>query len=435
MSIEKSWINDAIFYHIYPLGFTGAPRHNEGEETAGSRILEVLEWIPHLKDLGINAIYFGPIFESGSHGYDTTDYNKTDSRLGSMEDFKQVFDALHEEGIRVVLDGVFNHVGRGFFAFRDVQEHLEGSAYRDWFSNLNFSWGSPMGDPFSYETWHGAAELVKLNLGNGAVCDYLLQAVGMWMDEFGIDGLRLDAADCIDREFFKKLRNYTKSKNPDFWLMGEIIHGDYRLWANGEMLDSVTNYECWKGIYSSHNDKNYFEIAHSLKRQFAQGGIYEGLNLYNFLDNHDVNRIASLLKQKENIENAYTLLYLMPGIPSIYYGSEWGIEGVKGQGAEADYPLRPQIDLKEMEGKSESLIAHLKHLAKVRSGSEAIRYGSYRDLLIRNEQLVFVRELTDDWAIAAFNLADHAETVPFQYQGKSYELSLDAHSSKVLVKE
>ena len=240
MADVKNWIREAMFYHIYPLGFTGAPLRNEGEATAGGRILEVLDWIEHFKELGINAIYFGPIFESVSHGYDTTDYYQTDSRLGSKEDFKKVFTALHENGIRVIVDGVFNHVGRKFFAFLDVQKNLEQSDYKDWFCNLNFSWQSPLGDSFSYENWHGAAELVKLNLRNPAVCEHLLGAVGMWMDELGIDGLRLDAADCVDREFFKRLHSFTKGKRGDFWLMGEIIHGDYRVWANDEMLDSVT---------------------------------------------------------------------------------------------------------------------------------------------------------------------------------------------------
>ena len=140
----------------------------------------------------------------------------------------------------------------------------------------------------------------------------------MWVETFDIDGLRLDAADCIDKEFFKQLKVYTQGLKKDFWLMGEIIHGDYKMWANPDMMHSVTNYECWKGIYSSHNDKNYFEIAHSLRRQFAKGGIYENLRLYNFLDNHDVNRIASLLKNPADLENAYTMLFCMPGIPSVY---------------------------------------------------------------------------------------------------------------------
>ena len=435
MADEKNWIREAMFYHIYPLGFTGAPLRNEGEATAGGRILEVLDWIEHFKELGINAIYFGPIFESVSHGYDTTDYYQTDSRLGSKEDFKKVFTALHENGIRVIVDGVFNHVGRKFFAFLDVQKNLEQSDYKDWFCNLNFSWQSPLGDSFSYENWHGAAELVKLNLRNPAVCEYLLGAVGMWMDELGIDGLRLDAADCVDREFFKQLHSFTKGKRGDFWLMGEIIHGDYRVWANDEMLDSVTNYECWKGIYSSHNDKNYFEIAHSLRRQFAKGGIYENLRLYNFLDNHDVNRIASLLKNPADLENAYTMLFCMPGIPSVYYGSEWGIAGVKTSGKEADLPVRPPVEEAEAAKRDTKLEKHIAALARLRQTTNALVYGEYADVLVRNEQLVFVRQYNKEAVIAAFNIADTAVSLDFEWQGEKYAVELAPHDSRVIVKE
>ena len=246
------------------------------------------------------------------------------------------------------------------------------------------------------------------------------------------DGLRLAAADCVDREFFKRLHSFTKGKREDFWLMGEIIHGDYRVWANDEMLDSVTNYECWKGIYSSHNDKNYFEIAYSLKRQFGQGGLYENLCLYNFLDNHDVNRIGSLLKQRENLKNAYTLLYMMPGIPSIYYGSEWGIEGVKGQGMDADLPLRPKLDIEEMCAQETDLPAHIRELAKIRKESDAVKYGAYDEVLVRNEQFVFARRSGEQYKLIAFNLTDHAETLYFSYQGKEYEVLLEAYTSKIM---
>lgn len=430
--MSDNWITDAMFYHIYPIGFTGAPKKNQGEVTAGHGILDIIEWIPHFKEIGVNAIYLGPVFESVSHGYDTTDYYKIDSRLGTNDEFKKVMEELHNNQIHVILDGVFNHVGRNFFAFQDVQNNRENSRYCDWFCNLNFGGQSPLGDSFTYETWHGAAELVKLNLKNEKVCEYLMGAVHMWMDEFKIDGLRLDAADCIEKDFFKRMRLETKSKREDFWLMGEIIHGDYRIWANDEMLDSVTNYECWKGIYSSHNDKNYFEIAYSLKRQFAQGGLYENLCLYNFLDNHDVNRIGSLLKKPENVKNAYTLLYMMPGIPSIYYGSEWGIKGEKGQGMDADLPLRPKLDLEEMRTKEKELPAHIRRLSEIRRESDAVKYGVYDEVLVRNEQFVFARRSGEQYKIAAFNLTDHAETLHFSYQGKEYEEELEAYSSKIL---
>lgn len=432
MKTGCKWIQDAFFYHIYPLGLVGAPRYNEGEKTSGDRILEILDWIPHLKDMGVNAVYFGPIFQSLSHGYDTSDYYKTDSRLGTKDDFKKVFSALHENGIRIVLDGVFNHVGRGFWAFNDVQYKLEESVYADWFEGIDFTQKSPCGDNFSYYMWEGNSGLVKLNLKNSDVCNHLLDAVKMWMDEFEIDGLRLDAADCIDRDFFIKLHDFTKARKKDFWLMGEIIHGDYREWANEKMLDSVTNYECWKGIYSSHNDRNYFEIAYSLKRQFGKKGIYKNLYLYNFVDNHDVNRVASMLKVKENLKNVYTLMFCMPGIPSIYYGSEWGIEGEKGEGSEADIPIRPKIRNADMEEKNRYLIEHIKKLAEMRNKSEALKHGKYEEILVRNEQFVFARSLNEERKIVVLNLSKNPAKVNFIYQKKLYEVLAGKNSAVIL---
>ena len=423
-----NWVNDAVFYHIYPLGFCGAPKYNEGEKTAENRIEKVLEWIPHLKDLGVNAIYFGPIFESIGHGYDTSNYYLTDSRLGSKDDFKKVFDALHENGIKVVLDGVFNHVGRGFWAFNDVQHKLLDSAYKDWFSGLNFSQKSPLGDGFSYEMWEGNADLVKLNLKNPAVCDHLIGAVKMWIEELGIDGLRLDAADCVDKDFFRLLRRETAAMKDDFWLMGEIIHGDYRDWANDDMLHSVTNYECWKGLYSSHNDKNYFEIAYSLDREFGQGGIYSHLCLYNFVDNHDVNRIASLLRDGRDLKNVYTLLFTMPGVPSIYYGSEWGIKGEKGQGASTDDAIRPFLNLEDFANDNE-IITHIKSLVQKRQHSKALRLGTYEKIFVKNEQLAFSRKYEGETAIIVLNVSDNQENISFQYEGKQYNLLLQGKTS------
>lgn len=427
--MNMNWINEAIFYHIYPLGFCGAPKYNEGEKTADSRILKVLEWIPHLKDLGINAIYFGPIFESIGHGYDTSNYYLTDSRLGSKEDFQKVFHTLHENGIRIVLDGVFNHVGRGFWAFNDVQHKLWDSEYKDWFSGLNFSQQGPLGDGFSYEMWEGNSDLIKLNLKNPAVLDHLIGAVKMWIEELGIDGLRLDAADCVDKDFFRLLRNETKALKEDFWLMGEIIHGDYRGWANEDMLHSVTNYECWKGIYSSHNDQNYFEIAYSLDREFGQGGIYSHLYLYNFLDNHDVNRIGSLLKDEKDLKNVYTLLFTMPGVPSIYYGSEWGIKGEKGHGATTDDAIRPSLNLPELANSNTALTEHIKYLVQKRQNSKALRLGTYEKIFVKNEQFAFVRKYEGETAIVVLNVSDNRENISFQYDGKQYDLQLQGKTS------
>ena len=407
------WVNQSVFYHIYPLGFCGAPEYNPGGAPV-PRLDKLKDWIPHLKELGVNALYLGPVFQSVKHGYDTTDYFQIDCRLGDNDSFAALCDQLHANGIKVVLDGVFNHVGRGFWAFRDVQEHGQGSPYCGWFHDLNFGGPSPMGDPFWYTAWQGHYELVKLNLRNPDVVRHLLDAVGMWMDKFHIDGLRLDAADCVDFDFFRTLKGFVKGKDPDFWLMGEIIHGDYARWANPEMLDSVTNYECWKGLWSSHNDKNYFEIAHSLNRQSGPGGIYRNITLYNFADNHDVDRLASKLRDPAHINNLYTLLYTMPGVPSLYYGSEWALKGERTK--HSDAPLRPCLDLKEMLALDQSLCAHLSKLAAIRAAFPALQEGQYENVVIKNQQLVFRRSTDSQRVYMVLNLEPQEVHMEFPHQ-------------------
>ncbi len=411
-----SYINEAVIYNIYPLGFCGAPKHNDGK--LEYRLDKIYDIIDHLKKMSVNVVVFNPLFESTSHGYDTIDYRKVDKRLGDNESFKKICKALHDNGIRIMLDGVFNHVGRDFFAFKDVQEHLWDSRYCGWFQNLNFDGNSPLGDRFWYEGWEGHYELVKLNLHNPEVVDYLLGSVNFWIDEFDIDGLRLDAADCVDIDFFKKLRYTCKSRKPDFWLYGEIIHGDYNRWANSDTLDSVTNYECYKGIYSSHNEHNYFEIAHSLNRQFANGGIYQNIYTYNFVDNHDVNRIASVLKDKNHLFNVYTMLYTMPGVPSIYYGSEFGIEGMRTSHSDAE--LRPCLDLNNIPNANYELFNHIAKLGKVRLALEALKYGKFENANIKNETLVYKRFSDNQTVFVAFNLTNHDERIGFdaRYNGK-----------------
>lgn len=407
----NSWINESIFYQIYPLGFCGVLEPGKIYEKS-NRLSKIEEWIPHLKEMNINALYLAPIFESTNHGYDTKDYYKIDQRLGSNQDFKDLSSKLHENGIRVILDGVFNHVGREFWAFKDVQEKGLQSKYCNWFSNLNFYSKSPMGDDFNYDSWNGCYDLVKLNLCNDEVVNYIFDVISFWIDEFEIDGLRLDAADSMELGFFNKLRKFVDSKKKDFWLMGEVIHGDYTRFANPERLDATTNYECYKGIYSSHNDKNYFEIAYSLNRLFGVGGIYKDLCLYNFVDNHDVNRLMSTLKLSQYVYNAYTLLYTIPGVPSVYYGSEWGIKAVKGN--KTDLPLRPELELGKIEDADEKLFELIKKLGKIRSESDALKYGTYEQVIVKNEQFVFVRTMQHDKVYTLLNLSDKDSYLEFE---------------------
>lgn len=400
----KSWVHESIFYHIYTLGFCEAPISNNYEIQITNRLEKIKQWIPHMKSLGINAVYLGPVFESDTHGYDTTDYYKIDKRLGSNEDFKVLCKSLHENGIKIVLDGVFNHVGRNFFAFKDIIKNNQNSKYCNWFSNINFSLKSPYKDNFSYDTWEGHYELVKLNLKNHEVKEYLFKAVSYWIETFNIDGLRLDAANCLDISFLKEISFYCKRKNEDFWLMGEVIHGDYNIWANENMLDSITNYECYKGIYSSLNDKNYFEINYSLNRQFGEYGIYKNLNLYNFIDNHDVTRISSILNNPNHIYLAYTMLFTMPGVPSVYYGSEYGIKGKKC--GNSDLVLRPSLDEIKNQTLNKKLFDLITQLSKIRTSCPSLKFGIYKEVAIKNEQIVFARIHNEETILVVLNLSD-----------------------------
>lgn len=393
------WAYEGIFYQIYPIGFCGAPTANDGKTV--SRILKLKDWSSYLESLGISSILLNPIFESDNHGYDTKDYKKIDCRLGTNEDFAEVCKDLHAHNVKIVLDGVFNHVGRGFWAFKDVQEKKWDSPYKDWFC-INFDGNSCYNDGFWYEGWEGHFELVKLNLANSAVVDYLLECVKGWIDEFDIDGLRLDVAYCLDRNFMKRLRSFCQELKPDFALIGEVLFGDYNQIVNDEMLHSCTNYECYKGIYSSFNSMNMFEIAHSLNRQYGpeQWCIYRGKHLMSFVDNHDVTRIASILTNKNHLPLTYGLLLGMPGVPCIYYGSEWGEEGVKAPNN--DYALRPCFE----EPKPNELTEEIKKMIHVRTGSNALCHGSYRNVVLTNHQLIFERRTDDERMLVAINASD-----------------------------
>ncbi len=397
----SEWAKESIFYHIYPLGFCGAPINNLGQSTNGNRLQVLFEWLDSIQNLGCNAIYLGPVFQSYWHGYDTSDYYHVDSRLGTNEEFSAFSEELHQRGMRLVLDGVFNHVGRGFWAFRDLQEKGQSSAYQDWFVGVDFSRQSPDGDAFDYATWEGHHTLPKLNLHNPDVRKHLLDAVLMWMRDFKIDGLRLDAADCVEPFFWKELHQITKSENPDFWLMGEIIHGDYRQWANEEMLDSVTNYAAYKGLWSSLNDSNYYEIAYAFDQQSDENhGLLRHLHLYNFVDNHDVSRVASIIKDKSLLYPLYLLLFTMPGIPSIYYGSEFGVVGKKEEG---DAVLRRAYQINELMPGDQALRDAIQQFAAIRKTSKALTRGNYRKLVVQMEQFAFLRSSEEDQVVVVLN--------------------------------
>jgi len=407
----RHWTEQSFFYHIYPLGLCGAPLTNNFSSAPTPRLEKIHTWLDHIQSLGANALYLGPLFESSSHGYDTADYYRVDRRLGSNDTLARLSAELHKRGMHLVLDGVFNHTGRNFWAFQDVLSCGEKSAYCDWFANLHFGQSSPYNDPFTYEAWNGHYRLVRLNLNNPQAKEHLFGAVEMWMREFNIDGLRLDTADCLDFGFIADLAAFCRRLRPDFWLMGEVIHGDYRKWANAKMLDSVTNYEIYKGLYSSHVDRNYFEIAYALNRQFGPDGIYRDLPLYVFVDNHDVNRVASNLANPAHLSTLYALLFSIPGIPSLYYGSEWGIQGRKTNFS--DQSLRPVLDLGEISrhAPQPGLPDRITRLASIRRRLPALQVGSCRQLWVDHQQFAFLRQAGSQQIITAVNSAETPVTL------------------------
>lgn len=412
------WAYESVFYQIYPLGFCGAPHVNDG--TAAQRISKIADWAEHIERLGCNAVYFSPLFESDSHGYDTRDYRLLDCRLGTNEDFAAVCKTLHRHDIRVVLDGVFNHVGRGFWAFRDVQEKKWDSPYKDWF-HISFDGNSNYDDGFWYEGWEGHFELVKLNLRNPAVVAHIFECIRGWVEEFDIDGLRLDVAYCLDHDFLRQLRTFCDSLKLDFFLVGELLHGDYNQFVNDGMLHSCTNYECYKGLYSSMNSLNLFEITHSLLRQFGpeNWSLYRGKHLLSFVDNHDVTRVASILTNPQHLPLIYGLLFGMPGIPCVYYGSEWGAEGQKQQG---DNALRPSFDAPQWNELTDQIAA----MAKAHRESKALCFGDFKQLLLQCKQCIWERTFEGERVLIAINIDSEPYTAHFDAgAGRARDLITD----------
>ena len=399
-----AWYDEAVFYHIYPLGLTGAPKQNTYGEPV-HRLNTLLPWIGHIKEIGCNAIYIGPLFESVGHGYETTDYKKLDTRLGTNEDLTHFVAECHRQGIRVILDGVFNHTGRDFFAFQDIKKNRENSQYKDWYCDVNFWGNNSYNDGFSYANWGGYDLLVKLNQKNPAVKDYICDVVRFWVKEFDIDGIRLDAADVMDFEYMKALRNVANEVKQDFWLMGEVIHGDYSRWANDGTLHSVTNYMLHKALYSAHNDHNYFEVAHTI--QYVNNMVGKNLKLYTFVDNHDVERIYTKLNNKAHFEPVHVMLYTLPGIPSLYYGSEFGIEGRKER--HSDDSIRPALNYDDYKDaiRTNPCTRLIATLGKLRRNIKALCYGEYKQLELQTTHFAYARILDGKSVITTVNNGDH----------------------------
>ena len=370
-----------------------------------SRIAHIRDWYEHLTEMGITAIQFGPIFESHSHGYDTIDYFRIDRRLGDLTLFREIIDELHEREIRIILDGVFNHTGRGFFAFKDIQENRHNSAYVDWY-DIDWESNTEFDDGFSYQSWEGHNALPRLNINNPDVKQYIFEVSRFWLGDVGVDGWRLDAADQIDPKFWWEFRRTCKQVRPGAFVFGELIHGDYRTYVAPELLDSATNYQIYKPIWSALNDMNMWELKHGLDRAFdSEIGIYQGLSLVNFLSNHDVTRVLSILDNPRHVYLALILLMTIPGIPALYYGDEIGLRGHKDNG---DRALRPAMlkSSDEWPDTDRDLFQQLKRLIAFRKAYPALVDGGYAPIDTDNSFFSFVRHHQNQWVIVMINPQD-----------------------------
>ncbi|GAB3281428.1 alpha-amylase family protein [Kineosporia babensis] len=330
----SAWPDHVIWWHLHPISFTGAPA---SAGPAGHRLGRIGTWLDYVIELGANGLALGPVFASGTHGYDTVDHFRIDPRLGDEDDFATLVAACRERGVRVLLDGVFNHVGRDFPHFVDVLEHGGDSAYADWF-HLDLG-ATDRPDGFGYRDFEGHSGLVALNHENPAVQQYTAEVMRYWLER-GADGWRLDAAYAVPSAFWHSVLEQVRPQYPDAWFVGEVIHGDYPALVKAGSLDSVTQYELWKSIWSSLNDGNFFELAWTLDRH---NDFSEHFLPLTFVGNHDVTRLASQLSEPRHLGHALAVLFTVAGVPSIYAGDEHAFQGVKYERADGDAEIRPEF--------------------------------------------------------------------------------------------
>jgi glycosidase len=331
-AMTKISIDNTIWWHVYPLGFLGAPIRptTPSERELKHRLRRLIPWLDYMTALGVNGLFLGPIFASQTHGYDTIDYFSIDPRLGEMNDFDDLIAACRKRGIKVMLDGVFNHVGTGFPAFQNA---LAGIGDQDMFTITQDREGKT-----DYVTFEGHASLPELNHDSPRVVQLVQDVMGFWLAR-GIDAWRLDAAYTTDTHFWQHVLPQVRAKFPDVWFMGEVIQADYPKVIHEGGFDSLTQYELWKAIWSSLHDGNFFELDWSLQRH---NGFMDVFTPQTFIGNHDVTRIASKVGRDKAVL-ACVILFTVGGVPSVYYGDELRMTGVKEERHGGDDAVRPEF--------------------------------------------------------------------------------------------
>lgn len=387
--MTASWVEHAIWWHVYPLGFVGAHPADPAPTADEHRLRRLVEWLDHPVELGASGLALGPIFSSRTHGYDTTDHYRIDPRLGDDEDFDLLISEAKKRGLRVLLDGVFNHVGIDFARFRDGDT----------------SWFRQRGSDFAdFEMFEGHDGLVALNHDNPEVVDYVADVMAHWLRR-GVDGWRLDAAYAVSPRFWRKVLPRVREEFADAWFVGEVIHGDYAGLVKAATFDSITQYELWKAIWSSLNDGNFFELDHALRRHDEFLDTFVPLT---FVGNHDVTRIASQLDDVRHVEHALVLLLTIAGTPSVYAGDEWAYRGVKEERFGGDDAVRPEFPPRPQDadplGHDEFRLHQ--HLIGLRRRNPWLYSATTTALELSNEQYVYRVSHGDDALVVALNISD-----------------------------
>jgi glycosidase len=379
--IEPAWVEHAIWWQVYPLGFVGAYPADPPPTADEHRLRRIVDWLDHAVELGASGVALGPLFASHTHGYDTTDHYRIDPRLGDGADFDQMIADAHKRGLRVLLDGVFNHVAKDF-------------AQTSWFRKRGNS----------FDTFEGHGELIALDHDNPDVVAYTVDVMTHWLKR-GADGWRLDAAYAVPDRFWAQVLPRVRQAHPDAWFVGEVIHGDYSERVRASGFDSVTQYELWKAIWSSLNDANFHELDWALVRH---NEFLDDFVPMTFVGNHDVTRIASQLDNTRHLEHALVILLTTGGTPSVYAGDESGYRGVKEERFGGDDAVRPEFTapLMGVDEHGHDVYRLHQYLIGLRRRHPWLHTARTSPLRLTNTQYVYATRNGSDVLLVALNIDD-----------------------------
>lgn len=441
---SRSWTEHAVWWQVYPLGFVGAEREASACAGVMHRLDHLVGWLDYAVNLGASGILLGPVFASSTHGYDTVDHFQIDKRLGDEADFDTLIKAAHGLGLRIILDGVFNHVGREHPLFQRALADGSHSPAAAWFRPIRPADGAS-DRPTDYATFEGHHQLVALNHAEPAVADYVTRVMTHWLDR-GADGWRLDAAYAVPRGFWAHVLPTVRTRHPDAYIFGEVIHGDYAGFVRETGVDAVTQYELWKAIWSALNDRNCFELAWALDRHNA---MLDTFVPQTFTGNHDVTRIASQLLDERNLAHALVILMTCGGLPSIYAGDEQAFRGVKEHRAGGDDEIRPAFPAEPERLASFGWPIYRLHqeLIGLRRRHAWLHRARSRVIELRNTDLVMEAFHEDNRLWVALNLADApvVRTIPaavdclagdlgVRRRGATTEITLPPHRWAILAR-